>query len=87
MLTPSLRENPSGAVFLLRDPDTQRVCRLCDLTKAQPIRPVVAYSMAGRFVNRGRRYLVLGSVRPDTRLAWFSNVPVPVGGAGGSAIG
>ena len=87
MLTPSLKENPLGAVFLLLDPDTQRVCRSRDLTNAQPIRPLVAHSVAGKFVNSGKRYLVLGSVRLDTRLTWFSNVPVPVGGAGGSAIG
>jgi hypothetical protein len=86
MLTPSLRENPSGAVFLLPDADTQGACRLRDLIRAQHIRPVVAQSMPGKFVKKGRHYLVLGSVRPDTRLAWFSNVPVPVGGAGGSAI-
>jgi hypothetical protein len=87
MLTPFLKENPSNAVFLLRDPDTQRVCRLCDFTKAPLIRPVVAHAVAGKVVNRGKRHLVIATVCPDTRNAWFSTVPVPVDGVGGSAIG
>ena len=70
-----------------RDPDTQQVCRLCDLTKAPLIRPAVAHVVAGSGVNRGKRYLVIAAVRPDTRNARFSNVPVPVDGAGGSVIG
>jgi hypothetical protein len=86
MLMLSLRENPSAAVFSLRDPDTQPTCRLCDLTNAQHIRPVVAHVMAGECVNRGRRYLVLESVRADTRLACLSKVPVPADGAGGLTI-
>ena len=86
MLTPFLKETPSNAVFSLQDPDTQHVCRLCDLAKAPLIRPVVAHAVAGNIVNRGKRYLVIATVRPDTRNARSSNVPVPVDGAGGSAI-
>ena len=51
-------------MFSLRDPDTQHVCRLCDLTKAPLIRPVVAHAVAGNVVNRGQRYLVIATVRP-----------------------
>jgi hypothetical protein len=87
MLTPSLKENPSNAVFLMPDPDTQHVCRLCDLTKAPLIRAVVAHAEAGKVVNRGKRNLVIAAVRPATRNAWFSNAPALVDGAGGSAIG
>jgi hypothetical protein len=42
----SRTEYPSCAVFLLRDLDTQRVYRLHDFTKAQLIRPDVAYCVA-----------------------------------------
>ena len=44
----SRTEYPSCAVFLLRDLDTQRVYRLYDFTKAQLIRPDVAYCVAGK---------------------------------------
>jgi hypothetical protein len=39
MLTLSQTEYPPCAAFLLQDLDTQRVCRLYDLTKAQLTRP------------------------------------------------
>ena len=44
----SRTEHLSCAVFLLRDGDTKRVYRLYDFTKAQLIRPHVAYCVAGR---------------------------------------
>ena len=87
MFTSSLKVNPSNTVFLLRDPDTQPVCRFCDFSKSSALRAVVADSIAGNVVNRGMRYLVIATIRPDTRNAWFPNVPVPVDGAGGSPIG
>jgi hypothetical protein len=83
----SRTEYPSYAVFLLRDLDTQRVYRLYDFTKAQLIRPNVAYCVAGKVNSAGKLYLVIESVRPDTRHGRHSTVPLPADGAGGKAIG
>ena len=80
-------EYPKYAVFLLQDRDTQRVYRLYDFTKAQLIQPNVAYCIAGKVNTADRLFLVIDSVRPDTKHARRSTVPAPADGAGGSAIG
>ena len=82
----SRTEYPSCAVFLLRDLDTQRVYRLHDFTKAQLIRPNMAYCVAGKVNSAGKLYLVIESVRPDTKHARSSTVPAHADGAGGSII-
>ena len=82
----SRTEYPSYAVFLLRDLDTQRVYRLYDFTKAQLIRPNVAYCVAGKVNSAEKLYLVIESVRPDTKHGRHSTAPVPADGAGGSTI-
>jgi hypothetical protein len=82
----SRTEYSSCAVFLLRDLDTQRVFRLYDFTKAQLIRPGVAYCVAGKVNSAGKLYLVIESVRPDTKHGRHSTVPNPADGAGGSGI-
>ena len=87
LLLLSRTEYPSYAVFLLRDLDTERVYRLYDFTKAQLIRPGVAYCVAGNVNSADKLYLVIESVRPDTKHARSSTVPVPADGAGGSATG
>jgi hypothetical protein len=86
MLKLPLTENPSCAVFLLRDLDTQRVYRLYDFSKALLIRPNVAYCIAGKVNSADKLYLVIESVRPDTRYSRSSTVPVPANGAGGLPI-
>jgi hypothetical protein len=83
----SRTEYPSCAVFLVRDLDTQRVYRLYDFTKAQLIRPGVAYCVAGKVNSAAKLYLVIESVRPDTKHGGHSTVPAPADGAGGSPIG
>ena len=77
----------SCAVFLLRDGDTKRVYRLYDFTKALLIRPGVAYCVAGKVNSADKLYLVIESVRPDTRHTRPSTVPAPADGAGGWPIG
>ena len=79
-------EYPKYAVFLLQDRDTQRVYRLYDFTKAQLIQPNVAYCVAGKVNSADRLYLVIDSVRPDTKHSRRSTVPAPADGAGGSPI-
>lgn len=73
-------------MFLLRDLDTQRVYRLHDFTKTLLIRPSVAYCVAGKVNSADKLYLVIESVRPDTRHSRSSTVPVPADGAGGLPI-
>jgi hypothetical protein len=86
LLLLSRTEYPSYAVFLLRDLDTQRVYRLYDFSKTQLIRPDVAYCVAGKVNSAGKLYLVIESVRPDTKHGRSSTAPVPADGAGGSGI-
>ena len=81
----SRTEHPSCAVFLLRDHDTQRVYRLYDFTKAQLIRPDVAYCVAGKVNSADKLYLVIESIRPDTKHS-RSSAHVPADGAKGLPI-
>ena len=74
-------------MFLLRDLDTQRVYRLYDFTKALLLRPGVAYSVAGKVNSADKLYLVIESVRLDSKHYQHFNAPVPADGAGGSGIG
>jgi hypothetical protein len=75
------------AVFLLRDLDTQRVYRLYDFTKALLLRPGVAYSVAGKVNSADKLYLLIESVRLDSKHSRNSNAHTPADGAGGSPIG
>jgi hypothetical protein len=86
LLLLSRTDYPSCAVFLLRDLDTQRVYQLYAFTKAQLIRPHVAYCVAGKVNSAGKLCLVIESVRPDTKHGRSSTAPVPADGAGGSGI-
>jgi hypothetical protein len=82
----SRTEYRSCAVFLMQDRDTQRVYRLYDFTKAQLISPHKAYCIAGKVNSADKLYLVIESVRPDTKHARSSNPPAYVDGAGGLLI-
>ena len=70
------------AVLLMLDRDTRRVYRLYDFSKAQPIRPGVAYCVAGKVNSADKLYLVIESVRPDTKHARPSTAPIHADGAG-----
>jgi hypothetical protein len=82
----SRTEYPSYAVLLMQDCDTQRVYRLYDFSKAQLIRPNVVYCVAGKVNSADKLYLVVESVRPDTKQRRPSIAPVPLDGAGGSTV-
>ena len=82
----SRTEYPSHAVLLMQDRDTQRVYRLYDFTKAPLVRPGVAYCVAGKVNSADKLYLVVESVRLDTKHRRLSTAPVPADGAGGSAV-
>lgn len=82
----SRTEYPSHAVLLMQDRDTKRVYRLYDFSKTLPIRPGVAYCVAGKVNSADRLYLVIESVRLDTKHRRDSTTPVRAHGAGGSAM-
>ncbi len=82
----SRTEHPSYAMLLMRDRDTQRVYRLYDFSKAQLIRPAVAYCVAGKVNSADKLYLVIESVRPDTKYRRDSIGPITGDGAGGSLV-
>lgn len=86
LLLLSRTEYRSCAVFLMQDRDTQRVYRLYDFTKALLIPPDMAHCIAGKVNSADRLYLVIESVRPDTKHARCANAPAHVDGAGGSPI-
>jgi len=71
------------AVLLVRDLETQRICRLHDFTKAQLIRPRAAYCVAGNVCGPDKLYVGIESVRPDAKHLRSSTVPAAVAGAGG----
>ena len=66
----------------MQDRDTQRVYRLYDFTKALLIPPDLAYCIAGKVNSADRLYLVIESIRPDTKHARCANAPAHVDGAG-----
>ncbi|MGE5819460.1 MAG: hypothetical protein ACM37Z_15675 [Deltaproteobacteria bacterium] len=70
----------------MRDRDTHRVYRLYDFSKAQLIRPDVAYCVTGKVNSANKLYLVIESVRLDTKRRRVSTVPVPTDGAGGPTV-
>jgi hypothetical protein len=82
----SRAEYPSHAVLLMRDRDTQRVYRLYDFSKAQLIQPNVAYIVTGKVNSADKLYLVIESVRLETKRRRVSTVPVPADGAGALPI-
>ncbi|HLI84374.1 MAG TPA: hypothetical protein VKV17_10680 [Bryobacteraceae bacterium] len=86
LLLISRTEYPSYAVLLMRDNDTQRVYRLYEFSKAQLIRHGLAYCVAGKVNSADKLYLVVESVRPDTKHHRDSTKHVPADGEGGSAM-
>ena len=86
LLLISRTEYPSYAVLLMQDRDTRRVYRLYDFSKALLIRPGVAYCIAGKVNTADKLYLVIESVRLDSKRRRVSTDPVPADGAGGSAV-
>ena len=74
------------AVFLVQDRDTQSVHHLYGVNTAQLIPPDMAHCIAGKVNSAGRLYLVIESVRPDTKHARCANAPAHADGAGGSPI-
>ncbi len=82
----SRTEYPSCAVFIMLDRDTQRVYRLYDFTKRLHLAPNRPYCVAGKVNSADTLYLVIESVRLDTKHERLSTIPVSADGAGGNGM-
>jgi len=69
-------------VFVMRDHSTNRAYRLYDFTKSQTITAGQYYCVSGKVNSADRLYLVIESVKTDSKHSWLSKVPAPVDGAG-----
>jgi hypothetical protein len=79
----SRTEYASCAVLVMLDHDTRRVYRLFDFTKRLRLRPDRPYCVAGKVNSVNTLYLVVESVKLDTKHESRSTTPVTVDGAGG----
>jgi len=86
MLQLSRTEYRCCAVFLMQDHSTRRVCRLHDFTKSLAIERNTLYCVAGKVNSADKLYLVIESVKRDSKHAWSSTAHAPVDGAEGSSV-
>ena len=70
-------------VFVMKDLDTHRLYRLYDFSKSQSILPDQAYCIFGKVNSADKLYLVMESVKIDTKHLPPSTSPAPPDGAGG----
>ena len=70
-------------VFVMKDRDTHRLYRLYDFSKSQSILPDQAYCIFGKVNSADKLYLVIESVKPDTKHRRSSTSPAPSDGAEG----
>jgi hypothetical protein len=82
----SRTEYPSCAVFVMLDRDTQRVYRLFDFTKRLHLEPNRPYCVTGKVNSVHTLYLVIESVKLDTKHERLSTAPLPADGAGGNCM-
>ena len=76
-------EYRSCVIFLMLDQSTRRVYRLYDFTKSQQITPGQYYCVSGKVNSADKLYLVIESVKMDTKHSRCSTPPAPADGAGG----
>jgi hypothetical protein len=86
LLLLSRMEYRSCAVLVMRDDSTHRVYRLHDFTKSHLITPGQYYCVSGKVNSADKLYLVVESVKPDTKHRVDSIAPVPADGAGGRSV-
>ena len=82
----SRTEYPSCAVFVMLDRDTRRAYRLFDFTKRLHLAPNRPYCVTGKVNSVHTLYLVIESVKLDTKHEGLSTTPVPADGAGGNSL-
>jgi len=86
LLLLSRTEYRSCAVFLMQDHSTRRVYRLHDFTKSLALEANVFYCVAGKVNSADKLYLVIESVKRDTKHTWSSTAHALVDGAEDSAM-
>jgi len=86
LLLLSRTEYRTCVVFLMQDHSTHRVYRLYNFTKSQQITPGQYYCVSGKVNSADKLYLVLESVKMDTKHSRCSTTPAPADGAGGSLM-
>jgi len=86
LLLLSRMEYRSGVVFLMQDHSTRRVYRLYDFTRSHRIAPGEYYCVSGKVNSADKLYLVIESVKRDTKHHRDSAVPATADGAGGSVM-
>jgi hypothetical protein len=86
LLLLSRMEYRTCVVFLMQDHSTRRVYRLYDFTRAHVIAPGEYYCVSGKVNSADKRYLVIESVKRDTKHSRDSAVPASADGAGGSLV-
>jgi hypothetical protein len=79
----SRTECASCFVFAMKDQHTKRVYRLYDFTKSQQIASDVVYCISGKVNSADKLYLVIESVKADTKNGNRSTPPHTPDGAGG----
>ena len=82
LLLLSRTEYRSCAVLLMRDDSTRRVYRH-DFTKSHAPTPGQYYCVSGKVNSADKLYLVIESLKLDTKHGRRSTVPAPADGAGG----
>jgi len=70
-------------VFLMQDDSTRRVYRLYDFTKSRIVTPGKYYCVSGKVNSADKLYLVIESVKLDSKHARPSTDLAPADGAGG----
>ena len=83
LLLLSRMEYRTCAVLLMRDDSTRRVYRLHDFTKSHAPTPGLYYCVFGKVNSTDKLYLVVESIKLDTKHGQHSTVPTPADGAGG----
>lgn len=78
----SRTECKSCAVFVVKDLHTRRVYRLYDFTKAQSITSDHLWCVSGKVNSADKLYLVIESVRVDTRNSVCPKAPADTDRAG-----
>jgi hypothetical protein len=77
------QDSAKCTVFVMRDHSTQRTYRLYDFSKALTMTPNCFYTVSGKVNSADKLYLVLDSVKPDTKHSWTRPSQAPQDGAGG----
>ena len=86
LLLLSRTEHRTCVVFLMQDDSTHRVYRLYDFTKSQQITPGQYYCVSGKVNSADKLYLVIESVKRDTKHNLDSQLRLEGGGAGAAPM-